>query len=1124
MVSATLFNNEAGLKDKALYSGTPFYVIRQVSFGDFVEHLKNTTTVVPYVPKNEDIHAGALSTKNKAYYPVLDNKGNVLPNAYLTRSAASLSDRTSLLCIDFDMHLMLEVYTVLTGRRHKLIDNIPDEHTIKELLFRIGLDTNKLNHVIYKSSSYGKLIDKKTGIVKTNMHAWFELAAHKTIKDVQQFVAAIFSRVDAELPQKLIGLNKQGRRITKPMMPDMAVYSKARLIVQGLNVAERIISMKIDGYPISQYVFKKLIDNRQPVQQTHLYDDISVYEENHKTYNKLQRTKLTQAQFRQKLERLKRQQTSGELYIDDMIYKDNKPYMTYAGLLDKIKREEASDTVLFAERSDITMNISDINDPEHGKKDNCYLVIKPDDTMAVYHFSEERWYRVIHRVLGSDKKVKIIKDKYIPSKGIKSFYKNHCIIAPTGTGKTYHVLKKACYMLQDRLDKTTKIIWTVPDYAALHSIESEAQKLIPNNIKFKALKAGVDKFSAYDKNDIILVTPDKLTGDLHRFTSHLDTSSPVLFDPTSLLRHKDINLNSWTFIIDEVHTLFGKADSEVNQFMYYRILQREFKFNNLIVMSADMLPELLPGNHDRAWLETSQVTDTEWRIDKYDLAKPRHVYVTYNFPWEKILQPKIKALILAPSPNKAVGIYEEVVKVNKGKVMLYLGLPRNITEMTVQQYPYKQLDGSIAYREYARPSHDELLNADVVIATALTAGTSLSNKFDYCVVDMVGIPHTLEAHSVEVQKISRARHADVERILVISNTRFDRNTLPPLKPLRTIPDDMLVPDYTNSKILGVNKHLTNYLTPEKLSLDETDLFKKAKDVGGMLFREVAVCDADITVEPRKAVYDVLKEASTYFKLRDKILAQTKTAYQGAWGLGFEASFDETEKHDSDRGKAHLQAVKDYKKYVVECSWEEYLEFMKTPPVNKAMDKAQQDLRKVEVPEEPVSIAGISLTNYAKEEERIKLVWNLDFYRQMHKQPGLAKKAKKQNDLFLDAGTKFIVENIERGTYYPMGLLRRKLKEFIRTSKTREAIDHAKDPRMLLSKLGRVSYYQIPQVKGIVKRGHPKESDFKQIKKFNERKVTHFCFELGWFDLDNTDYVIAEVDTDKPVLNQGELKI
>jgi len=1122
MISAILFNNETGLKDKALYSGTPFYVIRYASFASFVKHLKNTTTIVPYAPKNKDICAGALSTKNKAYYPVLDAEGEVLPDTYLTRSAAALSDRTSLLCIDFDMHLMLEVYTKLTKKRHKIIDNLPDEHTIKDLLFRIGLDTNKLNHIIYKSSSYGKVLDKKVGVVKTNMHAWFELEAHKTIEDVRKFVTAIFSKVDDELPQKLIGLNKQGRRITKPVMPDMAVYSKARLIVQGTDIEKRVISSKTDGYPISQFIFKKLMNSGQPTKPVHLYKDISVYEENHKTYNKLQQTKLTPAQFRQKLERLKRQQTSGEIYIDDMIYKDNQPYMTYAGLLDKIKRDYAANTDrLFSERSDITMNISDINDPEHGKKDNCYLVIKPDDTMAVYHFSEERWYRVIHRVLGSDKKVKIIKDKYIPSKGIKSFYKNHCIIAPTGTGKTYHVLKKACYMLQDKTDRTTKIIWTVPDYAALHSIESEAKKLIPNNIKFKALRAGVDKFSAYDDNDIILVTPDKLTGDLHRFTSHLDTSSPVLFDPVSLLKHKDINLNSWSFIIDEVHTLFNKADSEINQFMYYRILQREFKYNNLIVMSADMLPELLPGNHDRAWLETSQIEDDAWHIDKYDLAKPRHVHVTYNFPWEPLLQPNVKALILAPSPNKAVGIYEEITKVNKGSVMLYLGLPRNAAEMTVQQYPYRLPDGSIGYKEYSRPSHDELLNADVVVATALTAGTSLSNKFDYCVVDMVGIPHVLEAHSVEVQKISRARHPDVKRILVISNTRFERNTLPPLKPLRTIPDDMLVPDYTNSRILGVNRHLTDYLTPEKLSLDETDLFKKAKDIGSTLFREVAVCTNDNSTEQRKAVYDVLKEASTYFRLRDKILAQTKTSYQGKWGLGFEAYFDEEEKLDTDRGKEHLMAVKDYKKYIEECSWEEYLEFMKTPPVNRAMDKAQQDLRKVEVPEEPISIAGTSLIEHAAES---KLAWNLDFYRQMHKQPGLAKKAKRQNDLFLDIGTRFIVENIERDTYYPIGLLKRKLKDFIKTSKTKEAIDHADNPRILLSKLGRITYYQILQVKGVAKHGHPRERDFKQIKHFNERKVTHFCFELGWFDLDNPDYVVLKENNDKPILGQGEVKI
>jgi hypothetical protein len=102
-------------------------------------------------------------------------------------------------------------------------------------------------------------------------------------------------------------------------------------------------------------------------------------------------------------------------------------------------------------------------------------------------------------------------------------------------------------------------------------------------------------------------------------------------------------------------------------------------------------------------------------------------------------------------------------------------------------------------------------------------------------------------------------------------------------------------------------------------------------------------------------------------------------------------------------------------------------------------------------------------------------------------------------------------------------MRRMLASFIKTKKTKAALEDdmyslSDEPREILAKIGRVTYYRITKVKGVARHGHPQERTFKQLKRYDAKKVTHFTFELGWFDLDDTNYIMPmQSNSVKPLI-------
>ena len=1100
-VSFTVFSNTSeGLESKALFGGTPFEVKHNKTFEQFVDCIKRYNTIVPYVPKDKRIKSGYLSTKGGKQYPVFDLNSCVIPDTHLHRTKEHLQDSTSLVCIDFDRHLMLDVYNKLKGKPYKIqppkIEEVLD---LMSTVLRLGIsrgtyikDMSEVNHLLYKSSSYGV-----NG--KSNSHLWLMLNKTKTVKTIKEGISNLFSFVDEQYPQKCIGINKQTRVVCKPLIPDMAVYNVARLLIQGSLTNDRIYSCVTDGHALGVHKFQ----DSKPVIEHNMYteEEQKLYLGTRKAYNKIHNIKLTVKQFEERTQRAHNTFKSGVVYADDLVYVDNKPVGTYESFIQsQIQADRDRYKDLFYERtSDITCNISDVLDPMYGKGDSCYLVIRPDNTSQIYHYSEERWFGVLNRSYKDESKVIYI-DKYIPVKGIKTYYKNHCIIAPTGSGKTYHVIKKIIHMLRSHSDKTTKVIWTVPDYAALNSIRIEVEGLIPKDVSFKALYAGKDKRDAYFNHQLILVTPDKLHGDMSLYTKDRPSESPMLNTFLEDTTHIDM-MKDWSFVVDEVHTVFTNASSSVNQFMYYRILQRELIFHNLLVMSATINEELLPGHHDRKWLSCSHVDSGDvWRVDKYNLKKARRLKVRHTFPWDTILHKDSTALVMSPTPTKAVGVYQELKKVHKDKnILLYLGLPRDSLSKEVQTYP-SRVNGRVIHTPYVRPSHEELLKADFVVATALTAGTSLKQAFKYCVVDMVGIPHNLECLSVEIQKISRARHSDVQPILVISPTRFDRASRRPYTPLVTLPDDMHYLDYSISQRLGLNINTTSLLTPQAYELKEEGMFTEASKLH----------------TPQRAVFDVLKEVTEHYINEDKRLSQSRATYEGEWGLGFTASFDSTasvEMEEDERGKDHAKQVRWWKQCIKKMTPTEFMSFMNTPPADAAVDKAQQDTRKIVVPDTPTCDPSIGLLPnlfIADAGAVVTFTWAPPFKQRMHQDPSLAKKAIAQNELFCNAQSKFLLTLIKPNEAYVLSDLRSMLSQYITQEQASTAVAlTGKEPRLLLERLGRVIYYEVRlPSKHTPHKINSKvlESYGTQLSRFSKHKANYFTFRLGWFDLDDPSII------------------
>jgi len=1142
-MNAIFFQNKHHRK-KALYANTAYEVVKKMNFSQFVEKMKSSTTIVPYAPRKHKISYGLLGTKTQPTNTTFDTSNRALDGNF-TRSKEHIQDKTYLLVIDIDVHLLLDVYGKLKGLPHPAIAHLPTEDTVFAFFAGLGLDLTKLNHLIYKSTSYGRLIEYDKGsYTKTNMHIWFELKTMMNPEEQASFVAALFSPLDDLLPQKLKGLNRQLKVRTAPSAPDMSVYSAARLLIQG-DLTDRIISTNTKGRSITKSFIAKTLTyaKKHPVEQQDLYtpEELREMTDDAASYNLVNNTNLTASDFAKDTKRTGRTLQTGELYRSDPVYFNNKLWGTFGSLreaMEKEARQELGDA-LFVEDKDVTTNISDILDPVNGGVNNCYVVLKPDGSMYVYHYSESRWFIVLNRDAEEDAETIEI-EKYLPTEKIEDIFDNHCIIAPTGTGKTYHVISKVLSLLRKNI--LHKVVWTVPDYAALQSIEAEVKSLGTEGVKFKAIHAGVDKFDAFEQHNFVICTMSKLHGELHSRTQNKQTFNHSRIDFAKMgeeSKKEPYDTSKWSFVLDEVHTLFTHHSS-VEAFMYYRILQRELHFDRLLVMSASITPELLPGYHDRAWLPTS-ADPGEWVVDSYNLKKPRMVKVTTQFPWEEILSPQTdSALIMSATALKAVGVYEELLKVHKEKtILLYIGLPRNATEMSIQKYPYYKEDGTVDYKEYTRPTNEELNKADFVVATALTAGTSLSRAYDFCVVDMQGIPAPLEVRSVEVQKISRARHPDVQRTLVISGTRFKRGddlNLSP-QPLRTTTHPMESMDYESSKRLALNKHRTEVLSTELKGGEESRKTAEAmqtKEETPTFVREHILTFDTPSVkhqieETLLARFDVFKAASVYYKAKDKYVAFNRDSYEGPWGGGLTSYMEETKDIESDLslGKEHSLSVREYKDRIKDMSKSEFDIFMSTPPVGKAMDRAQQDIRKIEVPETPTCDPSVGLlpTEYILHPEKVKrFMWNPDFFQAMHQDVGLAQQALRQNNILCSASYLYIQEMLQEDTFYPVTKALALLHDYIKHKETKAAIlKIKKNPLSYLRKIGRITLYEGPSITRNRVVTPPEQKlvgGFTEIPSRSRKEKTHFRFKLGWFSIDDSNYIIEETSVKAPLLSEN----
>lgn len=1116
---------------KALYAQTPFEVGRKLSFKQFIDRLTSSTTVVPYAPRRKAIQYGLLGTRAHPTTELHSATGQLDGN--FTRSKEHIADKTKLLCIDLDTHLLLDVYGKLTGKVHEYIKAIPDEHNIKEFFATLGLNLNTLNHIIYKSTSYGKKVEySKEHFTKKNMHIWLQLPRQLTYKEQITFIEALFAPINDIYPQRLRGLSYQLKPKTAPVLPDMAVYSAARLLVQG-DLKGRIVSSNHKGKPISSVFMKRLLADHKEPPMTSLYtrEELNTYAGDVFFFNKINETSYSEEEFKQRSIATSAVLQTGELFGDDPVYINNKYYSTFSLLREEMRAlqlKDASGNTLFTEDKDVTTNISDILNPEKGHTSNCYAVLKPDGSMYVYHYSESRWFIVLQRDRTPTEGVYNI-DRYIPTEHIQELTSNMCIIAPTGTGKTYHAIKKVLHYLE--VGSLKKVVWTVPDYAALQSIEAEVLEIGTGNIKFKAVIAGKDKFDSFEENQFVICTMSKLNGELNgrtRAVPSLDHNRSKF--ATDGQGHQPYDVSEWSFVVDEVHTLFA-ARGAAERFMYYRILQRELLYDKLIVMSASMTEELLPGHHDRGWLATSQGKLTDWDVNVYHLKQPRNVEVTTRFPWAELLNPQTtSALVMAPTALKAVGIYEELKIAHPGKnILLYVGLPRNAAEMSIQEYPYKDKDGKIKFKQYERATNQELKEADFVVATALTAGTSLSRPYDYCVVDMQGIPHTLETRSVEVQKISRARHPRVKRILVISASRFERGAEQNLAPkaLRTKNHPMNALDYEASKQLGVNQNRTNVLSPATHGTTEERLQQEAEvleESPTFLKRHILTMEAPTSVKSQVervllAKFDIHKATSTYYQERDKFIAFSRESYEGAWGGGFTSYISEDSKGDAlDLGTAHSKAVRDYISRIKHMSKQEFDDFMNTPPIDRAMDRAQQNIRKIEVPETPTCDPQIGLLPliYVTNPESVKhYVWNPEFHQRMKQDADLAMRARRQNAILCSANLLYIQSVIEPDVFYPVSMVKDLLVKYVKYDETKDALSKIKkDPFKYLKRLGRVELFKCPKItlNRIMRPGDPGLArEPEQVSPKARKTATHFVFTLGWFSVHDEQYIL---DSDK----------
>lgn len=1131
-------------QQKALYARTPFQVKRQLTFEQFIEAMHESTTIVPYAPRKRTLAFGLLGTKTTPSTELYDADGGLIPGNF-TRSKEHMTEKSKLLCIDLDTHYLLDVYGKLTGNVHEIIRNLPTETNILQFMKDLGLDLSKLNHLIYKSTSYGKRVEyKKEHFDKTNMHIWLSLGKALTYKEQADFVDRLFHPVDVTFPRRLRGLDSRLKPRTAPVLPDMVVYSAARLLVQG-NLAGRVISSKHDGVAIpSTFIKSLMLKKLQALPLTELYTrkELKQYAGDVTSFNLVNSTSLTTDEFQELSKRNNAVLQSGELYADDPVYMDNVLKCTFADLrsdMEAEQRKDASGSALFTEDKDVTVNISDILDPLEGHRSNCYVVLKPDGSMYVYHYSEARWFVVLKRP-----RVRLedgyTVERYIPKEHIEKLHENHCIIAPTGTGKTFHVIHKVLKHLREGTVK--KVVWTVPDYAALQSIEAEVLAIGTKGIKFKAIIAGKDKFDSFEENQFVVCTMSKLNGELQGRTKLQPTAdhSKGLFTPAKE-EHKIYDTSEWSFVVDEVHTLFTSR-GQAERFMYYRILQRELLYRHLIVMSASMTEELLPGHHDRGWLATSQGYLTPWGVYNYHLAKPRTVKVTTMFPWKELLDSSTtSALVMSATALKAVGVFEELKKAHPdSKVLLYVGLPRNAAEMSIQEYPYKDKQGHIKYRQYERPTNKELKEADFVVATALTAGTSLSRPYKYCVVDMQSIPHTLETRSVEIQKISRARHPDVKRILVISGTRFIRGESLGLSPnaLRTNTLPMHALDYETSMQLGVNKKRTDILSPDNQETAEDKLIAEnvvKEEAPAFLKKHI------LTLEPARTVkeyierdalarFDIHKAASAYYQEKDKFIAFSRESYEGPWGGGFLSYIDEEEESAADDelslGKSHSIKVKAYMGAIKKMSAADFEAFMRTPPKDKAMDRAQQNIRKIEVPETPTCdprIGLLPIVYVTNPETVVRYGWAPEFYQRMKQDASLAMKARRQNNILCSAPTLYMQSVIEPDVLYPVSMAKDLLLRFIRFNETREAIQKIdKSPLGYLKKLGRIEYYSCHTTAAnkVLKPGDKRLAMTPvKLSGRSKKEATHFVFTLGWFSMDDPQYIINLDDRVDPAIEK-----
>ena len=459
--------------------------------------------------------------------------------------------------------------------------------------------------------------------------------------------------------------------------------------------------------------------------------------------------------------------------------------------------------------------------------------------------------------------------------------------------------------------------------------------------------------------------------------------------------------------------------------------------------------------------------------------------------------------MLAPTPNRAMDIAIKLREYHPdANIQTYMGLPREANEMVVQEKPVYGPNGRITYERYTRPSHQDLEEADFVVATALTAGTSLSNPFDYCVVDMVKAPHqTVNVHTEE-QKLSRARHPDVQRILVIPNNRYESENIPPLIPLDTKPpiDEMDLPDYKTSMYIGVNRYLTDYMLPEaEPEVSETPAFMQESK----------------PEEPkRKAAYDWLRACTTIDQAHCRREVMIRESHHRT-RRGFEFEYDPNTTDELEE-KPFTGSVQALKKYYKTASAKEFNAFMKRPALNEVEDKVQQDFRKIVVPEEGTCDpkSGLLPAHYLKHPEDIpQFHYNPAFIQRMRQDAALAKKARAQNEIFCRGDAKFFTSHFNTTLMYPIDSMAKLLRGLFRGKKTKEALEFVSKPRQKLSKLGRITYIEYPSAKGRIV---PVQHDH-IASRFNAKKVTHFNFKLGWFDLDDPTYFKPQYKNKNPVL-------